>query len=189
MEKILIQERHSSVLRWTHWLNIPFLFLMIWSGLLIYWANQSFIKLPEFINAQVHNRLAEGMSWHFFVMWPFVMNGLVYFFYLLLSGHWKEIIPGVKPLHESVYGHTQKVMYTSAIVFGVLAVVSGLAIYKPVQLEFLNEVMGGYNSARFIHFNSMILLSAFAFIHIVRVAFSGWTNIRSMMLGFVIEKK
>ena len=69
--------------------------LMTWSGILIYWAHEAYVPIPksvvEFFGLNAH--LAEGMGWHFLLMWPFVINGIVYCFYLIFSGEWREITP------------------------------------------------------------------------------------------------
>ena len=79
---------HAAI-RWLHWINFPLLTIMIWSGLLIYWANDvyrigiggftAFHFFPDAVYStlKVNNRLAEGMAWHFVFMWLFAINGAV----------------------------------------------------------------------------------------------------------------
>ena len=100
-----IREKHSLIMRWTHWVNFPVLTLMIWSGLLIYWANDAygisilgntiFQFFPQwfynFLNLK--QRLAEGMAFHFFFMWFFFINGFLYIVYTIFSGAWRSLVP------------------------------------------------------------------------------------------------
>jgi thiosulfate reductase cytochrome b subunit len=207
---IKIIEKHSRVLRVTHWLNVPLLMLMIWSGILIYWADQAYIKLPVKVveSFNINFRLAEGMGWHFFIMWPLVINGIVYISYLILSGEWRYRIPDKKSfsevlaviLHElkikksgpairGKYNAAQRFAYTGTILMGVGSLLTGLAIYKPVQLGLLTAMLGGYKAARFEHFILMLGFVFFFVIHIIQVARAGWNNFRSMLAGYEIEKK
>src|SRR5690349_12110501 len=77
-----LAKKHPLAVRWAHWINFPLLALMIWSGILIYWAWPAYapVKLPQTVWRAVHvnNRLAEGMALHFFFMWPFAINGILY---------------------------------------------------------------------------------------------------------------
>ena len=100
-----LEKKHPLAIRWFHWINFPVLSVMIWSGLLIYWANDVyrigwgdrtlFRFFPEgFYSAlQVDHRLAEGMAWHFAFMWLFFLNGLAYVLYTAISGEWRYLLP------------------------------------------------------------------------------------------------
>ncbi len=208
-KKIVISEKFTRVLRWSHWINFFMLTLMIWSGILIYWANDQYIKIPnELASAlSIRGRLAEGMGWHFFIMWFFVGNGIFYFSYLLLSSEWRSLaidrktwpeaisvishdlkISKVKPIQKGKFNAAQKIAYVSAILMGAGAVLSGLAIYKPVSLGFLTSMLGGYKAARFEHFLMMIGFVLFFIVHIIQVARAGWNNFRAMAVGYEIEK-
>src|ERR1700733_462557 len=94
-----------------HWINFPVLAVMIWSGLLIYWANDIYkvtlgigtIKFfgPGFYKTlNIPYRLAEGMAFHFTFMWIFAINGLIYFLYLMFSKEYKLIFPNKRSLKE-----------------------------------------------------------------------------------------
>lgn len=204
-----IIEKHARILRWSHWLNVPLLFLMIWSGILIYWADQAWITIPQPLADKlgISFHLAEGMGWHFFIMWPFAINGLIYLSYLLISGQWKDRIPDLKAFKNSFlvlffelkiiktappirgkYNDAQRVAYTGVLFMGVGSLITGLAIYKPVQLGWLTALLGGYKAARLEHFILMILFVLFFFVHIIQVARAGWNNLRSMIAGYEIEK-
>src|ERR1700759_1182903 len=98
-----IREKHTLAMRWFHWINFPMLAIMIWSGMLIYWGNdtytitlfghQFFKFFPEWFNKffNIPARLAEGMSWHFFFMWFFTINGIAYVLYTFISGEWRKL--------------------------------------------------------------------------------------------------
>lgn len=204
-----VVEKHARILRWSHWLNVPLLFLMIWSGIMIYWADQAWIKIPDSLANKlgISFHLAEGMGWHFFIMWFFVINGLVYFSYLIISREWKLRIPDLKAFKNSflvlfhelkiiktpppirgIYNDAQRVAYTGVLMMGVGSLITGLAIYKPVQMGWLTSLLGGYRAARLEHFLLMIMFVLFFFIHIIQVIRAGWNNLRSMIAGYEIEK-
>ncbi|WP_317169214.1 cytochrome b/b6 domain-containing protein [Mucilaginibacter humi] len=100
-----IKEKHSLAMRWTHWVNFPVLTIMIWSGMLIYWGDDeykfslfghTFFKFfPDWFNTffNIPRRLSEGMAWHFLFMWFFILNGIFYVAYTLISGEWRELVP------------------------------------------------------------------------------------------------
>ncbi len=110
MTKII--KKHPLAIRWFHWINFPVLAIMIWSGLLIYWANdvykvgwgdKTILKFfPDSFYSALHipSRLAEGMNLHFVFMWFFAINGILYILYLLFSKEWKLIFPNKKSLKE-----------------------------------------------------------------------------------------
>jgi thiosulfate reductase cytochrome b subunit len=203
-----MKEKHHLLIRLTHWMNVPLLIIMIWSGLLIYWAHQPYLKIPDELGPfQFHHRLAEGMAWHFTVMWLLVINGLIYFSYLAFSGEWKELIPGKKSFRDAFYytlydlkisrsyfswegkfNPAQKLAYFSAILMACGGVITGIAIFKPVQMGLLVTLLGGYKAARFEHFLCMSGLFIFIIVHLIQVARGGWNNFRAMVTGFEYEK-
>jgi thiosulfate reductase cytochrome b subunit len=205
-----IKEKHARILRWSHWLNIPLISLMVWSGVMIYWAHQAYVELPPKLSDTlgVSYHLAEGMGWHFFIMWPFLINGIIYFSYLTISGQWKERFPDIKSFKNAIlvtlhdlriiknappirgkYNDAQRVAYSGVLLMGMGSVLTGLAIYKPVQLGSLTRILGGYKAARFEHFVLMVLFILFFIVHIIQVIRAGWNNLRSMIAGFEIENK
>lgn len=211
-----IVKKHPLAIRWFHWLNFPILTVMIWSGMLIYWANdvyrigwgdKTILKFfPDSFNKALNipYRLAEGMSLHFFFMWIFAINGLLYVVYLLFSKEWKLIFPNRKSLKEAwlvvlhdlrirkglppqiKYNAAQRIAYTAVIIMGFLMLLTGLAIYKPAQLYWLCAMLGGYEWARAEHFIITILFVLFFVIHIVQVLLAGWNNFRGMVAGFEV---
>ena len=202
--------KHLLAIRWFHWINFPLLGMMIWSGILIYWAYSpyhigGFHIFPEwFVDAlNINFRLAEGMALHFLFMWLFVTNGILYVGYTILSGEWKMLVPRrfsafrdawhvfLHDLHlrkevpaQDKYNAAQQIAYTAIIVMGVGSLLSGLAIYKPVQLAWLVALQGGYRSARLIHFLLAAGYVGFFAIHIMQVVLAGWNNFRSMVMGY-----
>lgn len=213
-----IIKKHPLAIRWFHWINFPVLAIMIWSGLLIYWANDVYrlgwgdktvLKFfPDSFNKALNipYRLAEGMSLHFVFMWFFAINGLLYVLYLLFSKEYKLIFPNKRSLKEAwlvllhdlrikkglppqkKYNAAQRIAYTGVIIMGLGSLLTGLAIYKPVQLYWLCAVLGGYEWARAEHFILTILFSLFFLVHIVQVIFAGWQNFAGMIRGFETKK-
>lgn len=191
---------------------------MIWSGLLIYWANDVYrigwnkntlLKFfPEsFYQAlNVPFRLADGMSLHFVFMWFFALNGIIYFFYSVLSGEWRYLWPDKRSFKEAwevilhdfhirktkpvqlKYNAAQRIIYSAIILMGFGSIITGLAIYKPVQLHWLTWILGGYGPARIEHFVLTIGYVLFFLIHIIQVLLAGWNTFRGMVAGFEVEK-
>lgn len=211
MKKVI--KKHPLAIRWFHWINFPVLAVMIWSGLLIYWANDVYklgwgnttiLKFfPKSFYAALHIpfRLAEGMSIHFVFMWLFAINGFLYVLYLFISGEWRLIFPNKKSLKESwlvvlhdlhikkglppqkKYNAAQRIAYSGVIIMGTGSFLTGLAIYKPVQFHLLVACLGGYEWARAEHFILTILFTLFFVVHIIQVVLAGWNNFRSMVTG------
>ena len=207
--EILIIEKHSRALRWMHWVNFPILAFMIWSGLMIYWANPAYISLPESLATKfnISGRLADGMAWHFLMMWFFTFNGILYVSYLLFSGEWRTLWPGRfairdairvtlhelhisknAPPHSGKFNAAQRIAYSMIILMGAGSVLTGLSIYKPVQLQVLTQLLGGYEAARLEHFLLTVGFVLFFLIHVTEVIRAGWNNFRSMITGYEIKK-
>lgn len=209
-----LEKKHPLAVRWLHWVNFPLLTVMIWSGILIYWANQVYAirlfgaELFKFFPVWFYEylgipfRLAEGLQLHFFFMWFFAVNGVIYVFYTIISGEWRTLVPipasfkraPLVALHDAhivkklppqgKYNDAQRIAYTSIILMGAGSVITGLAIYKPAQLSWLTSLLGGYEWARWEHFYLMIGFVLFFGIHIFQVAMAGWANFRSMITGY-----
>lgn len=212
--KRIVENKHPLAIRWFHWVNFPVLAVMIWSGLLIYWAYHPYkiqvgdtvlIKFfPDwFFNAlKLRKRLAEGMSWHFVCMWVFTINGLLYVVYTWISGEWRYLIPdrdsfkeawlvllhdlGIRKMAplQTKYNAAQKIAYSAIIVMGIGSLLTGLAIYKPTQFWWITWLFGGYQLARIIHFALTIGYVLFFVVHIAQVIRAGWNNFQSMVTGF-----
>lgn len=217
MKKIV--PKHPLAIRWFHWFNFPVLALMIWSGLLIYWGNDVYrigfgsttlVKFfPEsfYQTFRISKKLSEGMSYHFFFMWLFFLNGLAYVLYTLFSGEWRILIPGrhsfreawqvflhdlhlrkKAPVVKGKFNGAQQIAYSGVILMGIGSLITGLAIYKPVQLGWLCSLCGGYKSARVIHFILTIGYVLFFLVHIFQVIRAGWNNFRAMITGFEVQE-
>jgi thiosulfate reductase cytochrome b subunit len=216
MKKIV--KKHPLAIRWFHWINFPVLAIMIWSGLLIYWANDVYkigfgdTTLLKFFPDSLYKalnvpfRLAEGMAYHFIFMWLFFLNGIAYVLYTIISGEWRYLWPdrhsfkraGQVILHDlrirkakpvqGKYNDAQRIAYSAIIIMGILSILTGLAIYKPVQLNWLLAVFGGYKMARIIHFALTIGYVLFFLVHVIQVIFAGWNNFRAMITGFEVVK-
>jgi thiosulfate reductase cytochrome b subunit len=212
----VIKEKHSLLMRWTHWVNFPILTIMIWSGMLIYWASDTysitlfghtyFKFFPQGFYKVLHipQRLAEGMAFHFLFMWFFAINGLLYVLYTLISGSWRELVPQRKSFKEAwlvllhdlhirqmappqnKYNAAQRIAYTAIIIMGFGSLITGLAIYKPVQFNTITWLCGGYHAARIEHFVLTIGYVLFFVIHVVQVVLAGWNNFRSVISGFEV---
>jgi thiosulfate reductase cytochrome b subunit len=211
-----LQEKHPLAIRWFHWVNFPVLTLMIWSGLLIYWANDVyrigwgkktlFQFFPDSFYKALHVpfRLAEGMSLHFAFMWLFVINGILYVGYTLFSGEWRYLLPDRHSFREAMqvtlhdlglrktappvrkYNGAQRIAYTAVVVMGFGSLLTGLAIYKPIQVAWLTQLLGGYEAARLQHFVLTIGYVLFFVVHVAQVIRAGWNNFRSMIAGFEV---
>ena len=198
-----IEPKHPRAIRWFHWINFPLLALMIWSGILIYWAYPAYITFDQKLwkALGVNQRLAEGMALHFFFMWLFGVNGVLYVAYTFLSGEWRELLPRrgtlreawhvllhdlrirKEPLPKKKFNGAQQIAYTSVVLMGFGSLVSGLAIYKPVQFAWLAWLFGGYPGARLVHFLLTIGYVLFFLVHIAQVIRAGWNNFRAMVIG------
>lgn len=203
-------------MRWTHWVNFPILTIMIWSGMLIYWANDvytitifghTFVHFfPDWFYSALNipSRLSEGMAFHFLFMWFFTLNGLFYVLYTIISGEWRQLVPNrhsfkeawlvlLYDLHirkiappQNKYNAAQRIAYTAIIVMGFGSLITGLAIYKPVQFYWLTWLCGGYHLARIWHFVLTIGYVLFFVVHVVQVILAGWNNFRSSVSGFEV---
>ena len=210
----VLEEKHKLATRWFHWINFPLLMLMIFSGMLIYWANDVyrigvggitlFHFFPDWFYGATHidHKLALGMAFHFALAWLFAINGLLYLGYTVISGEWRELMPEGKSFGEALqvamhdmgfkvplppqgrYNAAQRITYTLIVAMGGWSVVTGLAIYKPAQLAGLTALLGGYEWARFEHFWLTMGYVGFFGIHIGQVMRAGWANFRSMVSGY-----
>jgi thiosulfate reductase cytochrome b subunit len=213
-----IVKKHPLAVRWFHWINFPLLAIMIWSGLLIYWANdiyrigwgdRTILKFfpDSFYQAfKVPFHLADGMAFHFVFMWLFAINGILYVLYTIFSGEWKYLVPDRRSLKEAWevvlhdlhlrkylppqtrYNSAQKIAYTLVVIMGFGSIVTGLAIYKPVQFGWITWIIGGYEAARMEHFILAFGYVLFFIVHVFQVIKTGWENFSSMVTGFEVEQ-
>ncbi len=213
-----IVKKHPLAIRWFHWFNFPILAGMIWSGLLIYWANGvykisfgkaeliKFFPKGFYTALNIPYRLAEGMNWHFALMWLFFINGFLYVTYTVVSGEWRYLLPNkhsfkqawqvllhdlhIRKYHPPFdkYNAAQRIAYTAIIIMGFGSIVTGLAIYKPVQFGLFTWLCGGYEAARAEHFILTVGYVLFFLVHILQVIKTGWNNFQAMVTGFEIFK-
>ncbi|MEO8143575.1 MAG: cytochrome b/b6 domain-containing protein [Betaproteobacteria bacterium] len=177
---------HPLLVRVTHWVNALAILVMVMSGWKIYNASPLFdFVFPDEVT--MGGWLAGALQWHFAAMWVLVLNGMIYLAYGLFSGHlWRRMLP-ISPramLHDifnalrgrlahddlSVYNAAQKAAYLGAIALAIGLVLSGLAIWKPVQFYALASLMGDYEGARLLHFFCMTGLVLFVLVHVAMVA-------------------
>ena len=201
--------KHPLAVRWFHWVNFPLLALMIWSGILIYWAWPKYgieLEPATWKKLGINNRLAEGMALHFFFMWFFTINGVLYVVYTIASGEWRHLVPNRASFREAIhvvlhdlhlrkdpppprkFNGAQQIAYTSVVLMGFGSLVTGLAIYKPVQFAWLTAILGGYQTARALHFWLTVGYVAFFFVHVAQVIRAGWNNFRAMVIGYEVQR-
>jgi thiosulfate reductase cytochrome b subunit len=184
--------------RIVHWINAVAMTLMIMSGWQIYNASPLF-GFTFSSSITLGGWLGGALLWHFAAMWLLMVNGLVYLALGFATGRFrKKLLPitpeGVisdakaalsgKLSHDdlSKYNYVQKLLYAGIIVVGVLIVLSGLAIWKPVQLQYLTALFGGYDIARYVHFFCMAAIVAFLIVH-VALAVLVPKSLRAMIIG------
>jgi thiosulfate reductase cytochrome b subunit len=184
--------------RIVHWINAVAMILMIMSGWQIYNASPLF-DFRFSGNITLGGWLGGGLLWHFAAMWLLMVNGLVYLALGFATGRFaKKLLPispaGVisdtkaaltgKLSHDDLtrYNYVQKLLYAGIIVVGVVIVLSGLSIWKPVQLQYLTALFGGYDVARYVHFICMASIVAFLVIH-VALALLVPKSLRAMIIG------
>jgi thiosulfate reductase cytochrome b subunit len=181
-----------------HWTNAVAMVLMIMSGWQVYNASPLFgFTFPASIT--LGGWLGGALLWHFAAMWLLMVNGLLYLITGFATGRFrKKLLPitptGVvsdvkaaltfKLAHDdlSKYNYVQKLLYAGIIMVGVVIVLSGLSIWKPVQLQWLTALFGGYDTARYVHFVCMSLIVAFLVVHVV-LALLVPKSLRAMIIG------
>ncbi|MEJ7137021.1 cytochrome b/b6 domain-containing protein [Amphibiibacter pelophylacis] len=185
-------------LRAVHWINVLAVLVMILSGWRIYNASPIFsFSFPG--EYTLGGWLGGAILWHFAAMWVLVLNGLLYlgmnlgtgrmrqrFFPLSLGGMIRDMVDALrgKLSHGdlSQYNQVQRVAYLLALADLVLLVLSGLAVWKPVQLSWITTLLGGFQGARTVHFVAMALLVAFIVVHVLMVVLVPRT-LRIMIIG------
>jgi thiosulfate reductase cytochrome b subunit len=187
---------HPLTVRITHWLNTVAMVIMIMSGWRIYNSDPILpFSFPVELtlggsyegSVDIHNEdgLAGALQWHFAGMWLLTINGIVYLAYGILSGHFHRVLFPVGPkavLRDALaalqfrlphrlgaYNAVQKTLYLGVLAAGVIMVLSGLAIWKPVQFQELTWLFGGFDAARVVHFLGMAAIVLFLIVHIALV--------------------
>lgn len=181
------------LIRIAHWTNVPAFLIMMASGLQIWsaypffgprgatydWIPLQGFEWPSVLRAG--QWLAGARHLHFAFAWLFVLNGLVYVGYLVVSREWRR-----RFATAALYRRRQRIAYGVAIGLGGLLVWSGFAMWKPVQLHWLGWPLGGYDGARVVHYYATLGLLAFLVGHVVMVALHArkdWRKMAEMITG------
>jgi thiosulfate reductase cytochrome b subunit len=178
-------EIHPLVVRIAHWINALAILIMVASGWRIYNASPLFdFHIPRAMT--LGGWLGGALQWHFAAMWLLVANGSMYIVYGITFGHFrrkffpitfaavlKDVLSALrgKLAHDDLsrYNAAQRAAYVAIIVAGLVLVLSGLAIWKPVQLQELTALCGGYEGARLMHFVAMAIVVLLVLAHVVMV--------------------
>lgn len=189
---------HPAWVRVCHWTNAVAMIIMIMSGWQIYNASPLFNFLfPKTIT--LGGWLAGALLWHFAAMWLLAINGLVYVILGFATGRFRRKLTPITPAgviadtkaaltgklaHDdlSKYNSVQKLLYAGIILVGVVVVLSGLAIWKPVQFQYLTALFGGFDIARYVHFFAMAAIVLFLVVHVV-MALLVPKSLRAMLTG------
>ncbi len=189
---------HPVWVRVCHWINAIAILVMIGSGWQIYDASPLFnFTFPRQI--ALGNWLAGALLWHFAAMWVVVVNGIVYVTLGLATGRFRRKLLPIYPsevfadakaaltfklAHDDLshYNAVQKALYTGVILCGVIIVLSGLSIWKPVQFQELTTLFGGYDFARYVHFFAMAAIVGFLVVHVL-LALLVPKSLRAMVTG------
>ncbi|MFY9688269.1 MAG: cytochrome b/b6 domain-containing protein [Pseudolabrys sp.] len=175
---------HPRWVRICHWINALAILVMIGSGWEIYNASPLFDSLTFSRQITLGNWLAGALLWHFAAMWVLVINGVVYVTLGIVTGRFRrkllpirpaEVIADIKAAvtfklaHDDLshYNAVQKLLYAGVLLAGVVIVLSGLSIWKPVQFQELTALFGGYEAARYVHFFAMTAIVGFLVVHVV----------------------
>ncbi|MBC7896117.1 MAG: cytochrome b/b6 domain-containing protein [Cytophagaceae bacterium] len=205
--------RHHWIVRLTHWVNAAAIVIMAGSGLRIFNAYPRFARKGEtfccypFEGTPIPDAFTFGAwlggarNWHFAMMWVLFLNGLLYIGFIYLHGEWRDLAPRrgdirdawemikfyafVRPDHPRQGKHNalQKGTYFLLPWLALAAILSGIAIWKPVQLSWLTALFGGYVWARFVHFVVMALILLLSVVHVVMVFAVDPFSLRSMITG------
>jgi thiosulfate reductase cytochrome b subunit len=190
---------HPRWVRVTHWVNALAMLMMIGSGWQIYDASPLFRFIYFPTQLALGQWLAGALLWHFAAMWLLVINGIVYVTLGTATGRFRRKLLPIRPrdvvsdllaalrgnlAHDdlSVYNAVQRLLYVGVILAGVVIVLSGLSIWKPVQLKYLTAFFGGYDFARYVHFFAMASIVGFLTVH-VALALVVPKSLRAMIVG------
>jgi len=189
---------HPLWVRITHWINAVAMIVMVMSGWQIYDASPLFaFVFPETVT--LGGWLAGALLWHFAAMWVLTINGLVYLTFGFVTGRFRRKLLPIRPAEIvadirnafafrlsyddlSVYNAVQRLLYAGVILAGIVTVLSGLSIWKPVQLQALTALFGGYDAARYVHFFAMTAIVGFLIVHVV-LAVIVPKSLRAIIIG------
>jgi thiosulfate reductase cytochrome b subunit len=189
---------HPAWVRVTHWINVVAMAVMIGSGWEIYNASPLFpFTFPRGVT--LGGWLAGALLWHFAAMWLLAVNGLIYVVLGIVTGRFRRKLVPIRPgevladaraalagklAHDdlAVYNAIQKLLYLGVILAGIVIVLSGVAIWKPVQLQELAALFGGYDAARYVHFFAMAAIVGFLVVHVIMAVLVP-KSLRAMITG------
>ncbi len=168
---------HQALLAKTfHWINLISLLLMMTSGLQIYNANPVFggrggLQVPPIF--LLGGWLAGGRHWHFAAMWLFALNLFWYGIYIIITQRWKHRFVNSKDLKALKLSHNpqrknyawHRLAYTAIVPILLLAIFSGMGMYKPAQFYWIVDFFGSWQALRIVHFASVPIVIIFAIIH------------------------
>jgi thiosulfate reductase cytochrome b subunit len=181
-----------------HWINALAMILMIGSGWQIYNASPLF-DFTFSRSITVGGWLGGALQWHFAAMWLLMINGLAYLTLGVFTGRFRKKLWPITPAgvgrdllraltfrlsHTDLtrYNYVQKLLYAGIIAVGIVIVLSGLSIWKPVQFQYLTALFGGYDTARYVHFFAMAAICGFLVVH-VALALLVPRSLRAMIIG------
>ncbi len=145
--------------------------------------------------------LAGGLNWHFALMWPLLVVSGAYAGYLAFSGEWRKLLVRPRDMKRAVamaryylridkehppqgkHNALQKAAYTFILLLGALALLTGFALWKPVQLSWLTAAFGGFQAARYWHFWTVWLFVGFTIVHVILVFTADPASLRAMISG------
>jgi thiosulfate reductase cytochrome b subunit len=195
---------HPLALRILHWINAVAMLIMILSGWAIYNDEVIFGGL-HFPNWMTLGDGPEGaLQWHFLTMWILGINGLAYLAYGLATGRFRhmllpirvrEVVAEVRAAlalrlsHADLtrYNAVQRLLYVGVILIGVLQVLSGMAVWKPVQFSELAALFGSFQTARLVHFLGMAAIVGFLLVHVALALIVPSTLVAMVTGGLVVE--
>jgi thiosulfate reductase cytochrome b subunit len=189
---------HPLYVRITHWINALAMLIMIGSGWQIYNASPLFsFTFPSSI--ALGGWLAGGLLWHLAGLWLLVVNGLIYLTLGFATGRFRRKLLPIRPREvardlaaafagrlsyrdPTRYNAVQKFLYAAILLVGMVIVLSGLGMWKPVQFWELTVLFGGYDGARLVHFFAMAAIALFFVVHVV-MALAVPRSLRAMIKG------
>lgn len=201
----LVTKKHirSGLLRITHWLNAFLIIAMMLSGWGVYNGAPSFdFRFPEMLT--VGTNAMESSQWHFGFMWLLIIAMSIYLAFGIVTGHFRRhfswrsearLLQDIKQAFSfklkyqpGVYNAVQRIAYTVVVMLVVVLILSGIALWQPVQFQTLTLLMGDYEATRMVHFIATLLLVGFTILHLL-MAFVSPKAIWAMITGKITQKQ
>jgi thiosulfate reductase cytochrome b subunit len=199
-----VKRLHPLPLRVMHWINAVTIVFMILSGWKIYEDEVIFgwLHFPDWLT--IGPWAQHGLQVHFFFMWILVVNGIAYLSYGFATGRFgrmllpiriDELVGNVKDalrfklVHADTtqYNAVQKILYIGVICAGLLIVVSGLALWKPIQFSALAALFGSFQNVRLVHFLCMAAIFGFLCVHVMLALLVPKTIVAMVGGGPIVE--